>query len=539
MKQELADLAFRVLNPEIVEDLEERLRSKREDREQYIEEVIGILSQKLAAAGLRAQIQGRPKDLASIHAKMEAQGISLDEIHDVIAFRIVIDGATEGVYTALGIVHSIWRPVPGRFKDYVALPKPNNYQSLHTTVIGPYGERMEIQIRTEEMHRNAELGIAAHWKYKEGDVRDHEPDDEFAWLRQLLEWDRDLADPHEFLDIVKVDLFPDAVFVFTPKGEVINLPRGATAVDFAYAIHSEVGAHCAGVKVNGKMVPLRSRLADGDTVEIITSAAQYPRKDWLEFAVTGKARSRIRHAIRATEKSRSVELGRDILERELRKAGFSLKALLESGTLDKVARKGRRSSVEDLFSAVSYGRISGAEVARRLRGEEAPESAEPEPPRRRLFWRPQKPASKSGVRVSGQPDVLVRFGRCCGPLPGDDVVGFVTRGRGVTVHLSDCRKVFELDPDRRIDVEWEPEASVPRKIRLRVRSVDQPGLLAKVTKTISSAGINIGAANVTTSVDQKAIHNFDLWVKDVDTLNTVMKQIGRIKGVLIVERLRP
>jgi GTP pyrophosphokinase len=539
MKQELEDLAFRALNPEIIESLEERLRSKREDREHYIEEVIGILSRKLAAAGLRARIQGRLKDLGSIHAKMEAQGITLDEIHDVIAFRIVIDGAQEEVYTALGIIHSTWSPVPGRFKDYVALPKPNNYQSLHTTVIGPYGERMEVQIRTEEMHRNAELGIAAHWKYKEGDVRDHEPDDEFSWLRQLLEWHRDLADPHEFLDIVKVDLFPDAVFVFTPKGEVINLPRGATAVDFAYAIHSEVGAHCAGVKVNGKMVPLRSRLADGDTVEIITSAAQYPRKDWLEFAVTGKARSRIRHAIRATEKSRSVELGRDILERELRKAGFSLKALLESGTLDKVARKGRRSSVEDLFSAVSYGRISGAEVARRLRGEEAPESAEPEPPRRRLFWRPQKPASKSGVRVSGQPDVLVRFGRCCGPLPGDDVVGFVTRGRGVTVHLSDCRKVFELDPDRRIDVEWESEPSVPRKIRLRVRSVDQPGLLAKVTKTISSAGINIGAANVTTSVDQKAIHNFDLWVKDVDTLNTVMKQIGRIKGVLIVERLRP
>jgi GTP pyrophosphokinase len=343
MKQELEDLAFRALNPEIIESLEERLSSKREDREHYIEEVIGILSRKLVAAGLRARIQGRLKDLGSIHAKMEAQGITLDEIHDVIAFRIVIDGAQEEVYTALGIIHSTWSPVPGRFKDYVALPKPNNYQSLHTTVIGPYGERMEVQIRTEEMHRNAELGIAAHWKYKEGDVRDHEPDDEFAWLRQLLEWHRDLADPHEFLDIVKVDLFPDSVFVFTPKGEVINLPRGATAVDFAYAIHSEVGAHCAGVKVNGKMVPLRSRLADGDTVEIITSAAQYPRKDWLEFVVTGKARSRIRHAIRATEKTRSVELGRDILERELRKAGFSLKALLTSGALDKVARKGHRS----------------------------------------------------------------------------------------------------------------------------------------------------------------------------------------------------
>jgi len=540
MQQELEDLAFRALNPEIVADLEERIRSKREDREHYIEEVIGILSRKLAAAGLKAQMGGRPKDLGSIHAKMEAQGISLDEVHDVIAFRIIIDGAQEDVYTALGLVHSIWSPVPGRFKDYVALPKPNNYQSLHTTVIGPYGERMEVQIRTEEMHRNAELGIAAHWKYKEGGVRSNDAADEtFAWLRQLLEWHKDLEDPNEFLDIVKVDLFPDEVFVFTPKGEVINLARGATPVDFAYAIHSEVGAHCAGAKVNGKMVPLRFRLADGDTAEIVTSASQYPRKDWLEFVVTGKARSRIRSAIRATDRARSVELGRDILERELRKAGFSLKELLRSGALEKLGKRGARGPVEDLFSAVSYGRISGAEVARRLRGEETPETAETEAPKRRLFWRPREPDSKSGIRVSGQPDVLVRFGRCCGPLPGDDVVGFVTRGRGVTVHVSDCPKVFELDPDRRIDAEWESEISVPRKIKVRVRSVDQHGLLAKVTKTISSVGVNIDAAHVTTSQDQKAIQTFELWVKDAGTLNTVMKQIGRIKGVLTVERVRP
>jgi GTP pyrophosphokinase len=436
-------------------------------------------------------------------------------------------------------VHSIWRPVPGRFKDYVALPRANNYQSLHTTVIGPYGERMEVQIRTEEMHRNAELGIAAHWKYKQGGARGHDADDEkFAWLRQLLEWHQDLADPHEFLDIVKVDLFPDEVFVFSPKGDVINLPRGATPIDFAYAIHSEVGAHCAGVKVNGKMVSLRSRLADGDTVEIITSKSQYPRKDWLEFVVTGKARSRIRSAIRATGRARSVELGRDILERELRKAGFSLKELLASDALDKLYKRGRHGTIDDLFSAVSYGRISGAEVVRRLRGQEEPEAPAPEAPKRRLFWRPREPTARSGIRVSGQPDVLVRFGRCCGPLPGDDVVGFVTRGRGVTVHVSDCPKIFELDPERRIDAEWESEASVPLKIKIRVRSVDQPGLLANVTKTISGAGVNIGSANITTSEDHKAVQTFELWVTDVSTLNAVMKQIGRIKGVLGVDRVR-
>jgi len=538
MKQELEDLAFRALNPEAVAELEERISAGREDRESYIEEVIGILSRRLASAGLRAQITGRLKDFASIHAKMKSQGVTLDDIHDVIAFRVILDGTQEDVYAALGIAHSIWRPVPGRFKDYVALPKPNNYQSLHTTVIGPYGERMEIQIRTEEMHRNAELGIAAHWKYKEGGVG-HEPDDEkFAWLRQLLEWHQDLEDPHEFLDIVKVDLFPDEVFVFTPRGEVINMARGATPVDFAYAIHSEVGAHCAGAKVNGKMVPLRYRLDDGDTVEIVTSASQYPRKDWLDFVVTGKARSRIRASIRATERARSVELGRDILERELRKAGLSLKSLLANGELEALTARVRRGSVDDLFSAVSYGRIAAAELVRKLRGDAEPAPEKKEPSKRRLFWRPREPASRTGIRVSGQPDVMVRFGRCCGPLPGDDVVGFVTRGRGVTVHTRECAKVFELDPDRRIDVDWEATSAEPRKITVRVLAVDQPGLLAKVTKTISAADINIGAARINTNADGKAVLSFDLWVKDVDTLNSIMKQMGRIKGVIAVERIR-
>ena len=539
MKQELEELAFRAINPEIADDLQERIYAKREDRDSYIEEVIGILSRKLANAGVTVRVQGRLKDLNSIHAKMESQGITLDEIHDVIAFRIIIDGAKEEVYTALGTVHSIWRPVAGRFKDYVAMPKPNSYQSLHTTVIGPHGERMEIQIRTEEMHRSAELGIAAHWKYKEGELRGQNNDDEkFAWLRQLLEWHQDLADPHEFLETVKVDLFPEEVFVFTPKGEVIALVRGSTPVDFAFAIHSEVGAHCAGARVNGKMVPLRSRLADGDTVEVITSPNQYPRKDWLDFVITGKARSRIRNAIRATERARSVELGRTILERELRKSSLTLKDLQQDGVLAKLGRRRGGDSLEDLFSSVSYGRISGAEVVRRLRGGEEPEPAPDEPPKRRMFWQPREPASTSGIRVSGQPDVMVRFGLCCNPLPGDEVIGFVTRGRGVTVHQKDCPKIFELDPDRRIDAEWELDAKIPRKITVRVRSIDQKGLLAKVTKTISSAAINIGAAKITTSQDQKAIHTFDLWVTDVDTLNSVMKQIGRIKGVLGVERVR-
>jgi GTP pyrophosphokinase len=469
---------------------------------------------------------------------MESQALSFDEIYDVIAFRIITEDATANVYATLGIVHSIWRPVPGRFKDYVALPKPNGYQSLHTTMIGPYGERMEVQIRTAEMHRNAEFGIASHWKYKEGHASD--PDDaKFAWLRQLLEWQRDVADPHEFIDTVKVDLFPDAVFVFSPKGDVINLPKGATPLDFAYAIHSEVGSHCAGARVNGKMVPLRHRLINGDTVEVITNPAQYPRKDWLEFVVSGRARGRIRHSIRASERERSRELGRELLDRELRKSGMSLPRLLEGKELAELAAKEVHGSTDVLFGALGYGRIDAVDIVRKLRGEQSPD---PEPERKsdrlRSLFRRQAKLASSGIRVSGQSDVLVRFARCCAPLPGDEVVGFVTRGRGVTVHVRDCDRVYELDAARRIDVNWESDAAIPHCIKMRVRSSDQPGLLAKVTKTISAAGVNIGAARVSTTPDQKSLQTFDLWVTDVETLNTVMKQIGKIKGVISVDRLR-
>jgi GTP diphosphokinase / guanosine-3',5'-bis(diphosphate) 3'-diphosphatase len=543
VRRELADLAFRALHADAAGELEKKLRGSRKQREKYVEEVIGVLSAKLTAAGIEAELRGRPKELASIYHKMEAQGITLDDIYDVIAFRIVLEGGREACYAALGIVHSTWPPVPGRFKDYVALPKPNGYQSLHTTVIGPYGERMEVQLRTQEMHRHAEFGIAAHWKYKDEGGRSQRDDAKFDWLRQLMERQQELDDPHEFLDVVKVDLFPDATFVFTPKGDVINLPKGATPVDFAYAIHSQVGERCQGARVNGKMVQLRHKLRDGDTVEIVTSPSQRPNKDWLDFVVSGKARSKIRHAIRLAENARARELGHGLLDREMRRAGLSLARALERGELIEPARIRAKGAVDDLLAAVGYGRIQPAAVVRDLKPEWEPEpEAQQEKPARgpkllELFRRPPK-SSKTGIRVEGQGDVLVRFGNCCTPLPGDEVVGFVTRGRGVTVHQKDCRVVFHLDPQRRVDVEWESDAQVAHRIKMKVVSRDEPGLLAKITKTISAAGINIGAARVSTHADRTATQSFDLWVADVRTLASVMKEIQRIKGILSVERVR-
>ncbi len=547
MKQELEDLAFRSLEPDVAEELEAQLLISRDEREAYIEDVIGIISAKLADVDLQCEVQGRVKDISSIHAKMKSQDLELEQIYDAIGFRIIVDSGIGTCYAVLGQIHSVWAPVSGRFKDYIALPKPNGYRSLHTTVIGEYGERMEVQIRTVEMHRDAELGIAAHWKYKEGNFEAGHDDSKFDWLRQLVEWQKEISDPHEFLDAVKLDLFPNEVFVFTPTGEVINLSSGATPIDFAYAIHSEVGSHCAGAKVNGRLVPLRHRLKDGDTVEIVTSPSQAPKKDWLDIAVSSKARNHIRHSIRQAEKSRAIDLGRDILGRELKRNDLTLSQVRDDGRLTRYAENefGGRT-IDDLFAAISYGKIAAGILVRKLRG--GAEEPEPEssaaaavvPKRlRRLFQRETR-RSSSGVRVSGTPDVLVRFAGCCEPLPGDDIIGFVTRGRGVTVHTRGCVKVFTLDPERRIPVEWDLETTVRRAVSIRIMSRDEPGILAKITNTISAAGINIGSASASANETpgKAAEQIFELWVQDVNVLAGVMRQIRKVKGVRSVERIR-
>ena len=547
MKQELEDLSFRSLEPDAAEELEAQLSLSREEREEYIENVIGKISAKLAEVEISGQVLGRLKDISSIFAKMKSQDLEIEQIYDAIGFRIVVDQEIGDCYAVLGQIHSMWAPVPNRFKDYIALKKPNGYRSLHTTVIGEFGERMEVQIRTAGMHRDAELGIAAHWKYKEGRIGAAGDDSKFDWLRQLIEWQKELSDPHEFLDAVKLDLFPNEVFVFTPTGEVINLMSGATPVDFAFAIHSEVGSQCAGAKVNGRLVPLHQRLRDGDTVEIVTRKGQEPRKDWLDFAVSSKARNHIRHSIRQAGKDRAVDLGRDILARELKKADLTLNLVIDDGRLDRyIETEFGGKSVDDLFASISYGKLSARALCRYLTGgvdeaKEAESAVTVVPKRIRQLFQRERRTAGSGVRVSGTADVMVRFAGCCEPLPGDEIIGFVTRGRGVTVHTRGCVKVFALDPERRIEVDWDTETDSRRAIAIRVIARDEPGMLAKVTNTISAASINIGSAKATTkdkSGKQGAEQVFGLWVQDVKTLNSVMREIRKVKGVRSVERVR-
>ncbi|MFI5315956.1 MAG: RelA/SpoT family protein [Myxococcota bacterium] len=535
MKEELEDRAFRVLHPDVYAQIEERIAGTKKERERYIVDVRTRLQTELNARGLHCEVTGRLKEAYSLYKKMQQQNVSIDQIYDLIAFRVIVDGTTTTCYETLGIVHGLWKPVQGRFKDYIAMPKPNGYQSIHTTVIGPFGERMEVQIRTQEMHRVAELGIAAHWKYKgDGSTRAND-EQKFAWLRQLLEWQQQLKDPNEFLETVRVDLFSDEVYVFTPKGDVQALPAGATPIDFAYAVHSEVGTHCAGAKINGQLVPLRHTLANGDTIEIVTSPHQRPRQEWLDFVVTGRARSRIRHFLKLEQVERARDLGRDLLHRELHKRGLSFDKLSKSGELKNAAKELAVRDLDGLLQALAYGKLDARAVARKIAGvgEDEPE------PKPSLLRRVLSVGRSTGqVRVSGMENVLVRFAKCCAPVPGDSVEGFITRGRGVTVHASDCPKIFHLDPERRVPVTWDDAPGELVRVKVRVVSEDRQGLLAAVTNKISAEGVNIDSAQIHTSDDKRAIQVFELSVKNRKHLEGVLRQIAKIRGVVTVERVR-
>jgi len=542
LKSELEDAAFRYLNSAAYATLKAYVAKTRAERESYICDVIDILSRRLAEAGVKAEVTGRPKHFYSIHTKMQEERLNFDEIYDLVAFRIIV-GTVRECYEALGVVHANWKPIPGRFKDYIALPKANMYQSLHTTVIGPRGQRMEVQIRTREMHEVAEHGIAAHWSYKEGgaELRDTQ---RFAWLRRLIEWQQNLKDPQEFLSTVKDDLFPEEVFVFTPKGDLLDFPQGATVIDFAYRIHSQVGHHLAGARVNGRMVPLRYQLKSGDTVEVITSERQTPGKDWANFVVTARAKSRIRQWLRQQQAERSREMGVALLDRELTPTGLTVAQLKSKNRFEPALKEFSQRDTDSLLAAVGYGIVTPAQLlAKILTPEElklyrAEKASSAGPADKERTSRDGRAGNGNAVLVSGIGDMLVRFARCCNPLPGEAITGFITRGHGVTVHLAGCPVALATDPQRRVPVAWKAGEETLRPIELEVLCVDQPGLLAAMTKAIASAGVNISTAEVkTTGQNGRALSHFELRVSSARQLNNLMHTIAAIDGVMRVSRL--
>ncbi len=540
MKVELEDLAFKYLEPTEYDQLVARLAETAGSREAYITEVVDKLKSVLAEGEINAQVSGRAKHLWSIYQKMKKTGRDVEQIYDVLAFRVNTESVRD-CYAVLGIVHSNWTPVPGRFKDFIALPKPNLYQSLHTTVIGPRAERMEVQIRTQEMHRIAEQGIAAHWKYKEQKAHTADDGKAFAWLRQLMEWQRDLKDPTEFIETVKIDLFQDEVFVFTPKGDVKALPKGATPIDLAYAVHSQVGEHCSGARVNGLIVPLRYALRNGDTVEILASANQKPSKDWLKFVITSRARTKIRHFIRMEQRERSRQMGRDLLGRELRKQDASLASAEREGLLDAAAQRLRLGGADDLLVAVGYGKVSPGHAAdavlidRVTSGTTAPSIPIPETPA--AVRRPVSKRSIAGIKVQGEADILVKFAKCCTPVPGDSIIGFISRGHGVVIHTRDCSKALDLDPVRRVDVSWDDESKTLRPVAVQVTCSDRPGLLAAISKSFTEHGVNISQAKCRTTEDGRAVNTFQVTVGHLEQLKTVLRTLETIEGVVSATRL--
>jgi guanosine-3',5'-bis(diphosphate) 3'-pyrophosphohydrolase len=535
VKAELEDLALRTLEPQAYLDLQKRVAKRRLERETDIAQVIAFLERKLSEVGIESQIRGRPKHFFSIWKKMHDQGREFDEIYDLTAVRVVTNSVRD-CYGALGVVHSLWKPVPGRFKDFIAMPKVNMYQSLHTTVIGPKGDPVEIQIRTWEMHRIAEEGIAAHWLYKEKKAGKDRVDESLVWLRQLLETNQDVQDPQELMDAVRVDLFPDEVYVFTPKGDVKALPEGATPLDFAYAVHTKVGERCVGAKVNGKLVPLRYTLKQGDIVEIVTSPNQHPSRDWLQIVKSSRARSKINQWLKVEERSRSIALGREFFERDAKKHHLNAATLLGSEELKKIVSDLGFPSTDDLMAAIGYGKSSVHQLMNKL----VP-NALPEPADKPKLAPAARAVPDQGVRIRGVEDLLVRFAKCCTPLPGDPIVGFITRGRGLTVHSRDCLTVAKsvLDRERLIEVEWDVSEPAKRPVRIAVYiGADRPGLLSEITGAISSRNGNITKAEVTVTDDRKGINHFVIEVADLRQLQDIMYAIRQVPDVMNVERVR-
>ena len=535
MGTELDDLSFRFLNPDEYNEIARLVLQKKKDWEKYVEVVKEMLRKKLEEFGIKAEITGRFKHIYGIYNKMRTQNLEFEQVHDVIAFRIITSSLRE-CYEALGAVHSTWKPVPGRFKDYIALPKSNGYQSLHTTVIGPFGERMEIQIRTQRMHEVAEYGIAAHWKYKEGRIESSEIDKIYASLRQLLEW-KDIKDPTEFLEAIKGDLIPNMVYVFTPKGDLKELPSGATPVDFAYAIHTEVGNHCTGARVNGRIVPLDYQLQSGDIVEIITASDKHPSRDWLKFVVTSRAKTKIRSWLRNEEREQSKQVGKSICERKFKQYGLDFQKMLKNGELESVMSELKFKDVDELYLAVGFGKISVAEILKRVVPKGSLEKSPEKESRIQKIINTIIRSTKSGVLVRGYDDVLIRFANCCSPLPGEAIVGYITRGRGITIHKQNCSQLLDIDPARKIEVEWDKNFKGLRPARISVVCADRPGMLSSITRSIALSDVNISKAEIHSTDSDRAIGTFEIAVTDLNQLEGVINSIKKVKGVISVERV--
>ena len=535
MQVELEDMAFRYLNFEVYNELARRVAKKKEKRERYAEEVKSILQGEMDRFGIKCEVEGRAKHFYSIYKKMQRQQINFDEVYDLTAFRIILDSDKEiECYEALSIIHALWKPVPGRFKDYIAMPKANNYRSLHTTVIGPYGERVEIQIRTRNMHEWAEGGIAAHWRYKEErDIYLSGDEEQIKKLRELLEIQQELKHPREFMANLKLALFPEEVYVFTPRGDVKSFPRGATPIDFAYSIHTDVGNQCIGAKVNRSIVPLKYELQNGDTVEIITQAGHHPGKDWLKYAVTSRARAKIRNWIKTEERERSITLGKDLLENECKKHHLKFPQIIKSEEIKKIYEAYSIDSPDDLMAIVGYGRVSPRRIIQYFLPEDEAKGDETIPKKRRT-----RSSGSQGISLTGIEDVMVRFAKCCHPIPGDEILGYISRGRGVVIHSLSCPSIQDMDAERIVDVAWNIKEKHTYPVQMRVACKDEKGVLAEISNVISSLDVNISQANVDTRPNMQVICDFNVDVSDLHQFNQIISAIKKLKSVVSVDRIR-
>ncbi|KUO73632.1 MAG: (p)ppGpp synthetase, partial [Clostridia bacterium BRH_c25] len=546
IKWEMEDLALRYLEPKEYYELVDKVAKKRKEREEEINHVIQILSEKFKEVGIEAHIEGRPKSFYSIYRKMYYQNKSFEQIFDLTAVRIIVD-TVKDCYGVLGIVHTLWKPIPGRFKDYVAMPKPNMYQSLHTTLLGSEGQPFEVQIRTWEMHKTSEIGIAAHWKYKEGRTSQSEFDEKLKWLRQMLEWQNDIKDTREFMETLKVDLFTDEVYVFTPKGDVVDLPVESTPIDFAYKIHSQIGNRCIGAKINGRIVPLDYKLQNGDIVEVITSAvANGPSRDWLKIVKSSQAKNKIRQWFKKEKREENIQKGKELLEKEIRRHGYTTAQLVRTEWMEIISKKFSLHSVDDMYSSLGYGGLTPNQVITKLKEEfrktQKLEEREEETIERQVEKAQERKSrhSSTGVKVKGVENIMIRFSKCCNPVPGDEIVGYITKGRGVSVHQKDCPNVADLmnEEERFIEVEWNTQTKVSYNADVEVRATDRKGLLAEITTIIDESKVNISAFHSRTTKDKMAIINFILEINDIEQLNKLIRKFRKIEGVMDVFRAK-